>query len=232
MKPPMRKTILWLAALTAALLLAGGGILSAGGQFTPPQNDDSWLSALLEQIDERSRSAANPAEKALLEDKRNRLEQVQQARQESILLAAPTLTLGVCPPPEAAVSAEELPQGIFKLDGEGDYQELDFLAVNGWRGRVNGNMVTALAGWRFSNPAEGLLVIFTVNAPFQEQPAPQPGGALRILTAEGYRLTLSNEQGSLYYYDLAARRWLTRADEVVPTLPPLPTHTPAAVPCP
>lgn len=232
MKPPMRKTILWLAVLTGALLLAGGGILSARGQFNPPQNDGSWLSALLEQIDERSRSAANPAEQALLEDKRSRLEQVQQARQESILLAAPTLTLGVCPPSEAAVNAEELPQGIFELDGEGDYQELDFMAVNGWRGRVNGNLVTALAGWRFSNPAEGLLVIFTVNAPFQEQPAPHQGGALRILTAQGHRLTLSDEQGILYYYDLAARRWLTRADEVVPTLPPLPTYTPAAVPCP
>ena len=232
MKPPMRKTILWLAALTGALLLVGGGILSVSGQSNPPQNEGGWLSALLEEVDERLRSAANPTEQALLEDKRSRLEQVQQARQESILLAAPTLTLGVCPPPEPTPNPDDLPQGIFELDGEGDYQDIDLMAVNGWRGQVNGNAVTALAGWRFSNPAEGLLVVFTVNAPFQEEPAPRQGGALRILSADGNRLTLSDEQGSLYYYDLAARRWLSRADEVVPTLPPLPTYTPAAVPCP
>lgn len=232
MKPPMRKTILWLTALAGALLLVGGGILSVSGQSNPPQKDGDWLSALLAQIEERSQTAVNPTEQALLEDKRSRLEQVQQARQEPLLLAAPTLTLGVCPPPEASTAADDLPQGVFELDGEGDFQEMDFMALNGWRGWVNGNQVTALAGWRFSNPGEGLLVVFTVNAPFQVESAPQAGGTLRILSADGNRLTLSDEQGRLYYYDLAARRWLSRADEVVPTLPPLPTFTPADVPCP
>jgi len=230
----IKKRIIWLAVVTAAVVLLASGILSAGGQFDPQQGQGGgdWLTLLLEQIGERSRSAVNPTEQALLEDKRSRLEQVQQARQEAALQAVPTLTLGVCPPPDVQ-TVDDLPQGIFELDGEGDYEDLDFMAVNGWRGSVNGNFVTVMAGRQFSNAAQGMLVLFTVKAPLQAETAPAQGGRLRITAAEGYRLTLTDEQGGVYYYDVAARRWLSSPDEIVPTLPPIPTFTPqAGLPCP
>lgn len=235
MKSPMRSSILWLAALFGALLLVGGGILSARGQFNPQPSESAgdWIASLLEQINERSRNASNPAEQALLEDKRSRLQQVQEARQEAGLLTVPTLTLGVCPPPEPTVSIMALPQGIFEMDGEGDYEDLDFMALNGWRGAVNGNWVTVMAGRQFSDPSRGKLALFTVNAPLQMEAAPVPRGSLRITAADGYRLTLTDEQGGVIYYDVAARRWLTSPDEAAPTLPPIPTFTPVAgLPCP
>ncbi|GAP09423.1 hypothetical protein BECAL_00567 [Bellilinea caldifistulae] len=234
MRSPTRRPILWLAALLGALLLVGGSILSARGQFNPQQGDSGggWLTTLLEQISERSQSAVNPAEQALLEEKLNRLQQIQEARQSAGLLAAPTLTLGVCPPPESTPATVEQPEGIFELEDQGDYEDLDFMAVNGWSGSVNGNFVTVMAGRRFSEPAGGMLVLFTVNAPIQKEPAPVPSSLLRIMAADSYRLTLADEQGRVFYFDVAARRWLTAPDEVVPTLPPIPTFTPQAVPCP
>lgn len=235
MSPQTRKPIVWLSLIVGLILLVGGGILSAGGQFDPQQGEGggNWLTVLLEQIDQRSQNAANPTEQALLDDKRNRLQQVQQARQEAGLLAAPTLTLGVCPPPEPTISTAALPQGIFELEDRGDYEDLDFMALNGWRGVVNGNEVTVMAGWQFSNPAQGKLVLFTLRAPMQEVLAPAQNGGLRISAAAGYRLTLTDEQGGVYYFDVAARRWLSSPDEIVPTLPPIPTFTPQpGLPCP
>ncbi|MEW6505564.1 MAG: hypothetical protein AB1457_16520 [Chloroflexota bacterium] len=235
MNLPTRRPILWLAALLGALLLVGGGILSVRGQFNPQQGDagGDWLTTLLEQINERSQQAVNPTEQALLEEKRSRLQQVQEARQQVGVLTVPTLTLGVCPSPEATPSIAELPQGIFELDGEGDYEDLDFMAVNGWRGSVNGNWVTVLAGRQFSDRNQGKLVLFTLNAPMQEEVTIGKGGALRITAAEGQRLTLTDEEGSVLYFDVAARRWLSSPDEIVPTLPPLATYTPqTGWPCP
>jgi hypothetical protein len=234
MRSPTRRPILWLAALLGALLLVGGGFLSARGQFNPQQGDSSggWLTTLLEQIGERSQSAVNPAEQALLEEKLNRLQQIQEARQSPALLAAPTLTLGVCPPPESNPATAGQPEGIFELEDQGDYEDLDFMAINGWRGWVNGNWVTVMAGWRISDPNQGMLVLFAVHAPYQEEASARQGGALRITAADGYRLTLTDEQGSPLYFDVAARRWLSSPDEILPTLPPIPTFTPQAVPCP
>ncbi len=233
MSPQSKKNIVWWSVALGVIFLIGGGILSARGQFNPPpgESGEGWMAALIDQLSQREQQAVNPTEQALLQDKLNRLQQVEAARQSAGLLAQPTLTLGVCPPPEPTLSIEDLPQGLLDLE-ESDYRELDLMAVNGWRGQVNGNWITALAGWQVSNPAQGILALFTFNAPLQVEAAPAQGGALRIASAEGYRLTLLDDQGRVYFYDLAARRWLNSADEIVPTLPPVPTFTPAWAPCP
>ncbi|MEW6649608.1 MAG: hypothetical protein AB1453_05395 [Chloroflexota bacterium] len=230
MFPVLKSKRRGLAALLGLALLIGAGVYTAGGQFDPPAGSD-WVSASIADLQRRLDQSANPAEQALLREKLNRLEPIQQTRQQAAdVQALPPQIEDVC----ANLSQQvETPapreEGLIVL-AERDYEDLDLLAENGWQGWVNGSWVRVFAGQSFFG-GSGRLLIFTENAPLHsiDLPAAAP---LRIESASGSRLTLSDAQGVQYFFDAAARQFLSAPDEIVPSLPPLPTFTPQPGFCP
>ncbi len=216
-----------LAVLIGLALLITAGVLTAGGQFDPPAGDD-WISASVADLQHRLDQSTNPAEQDLLQDKLNRLNHIQQTRQEAGVQSLPPQPEELCPALSQAVETPaQREEGVLLLE-EHDYEDLDLMADNGWQGWVNGNWVRVLAG-RSPATAGGKLLVFTENVGFQGFDLPAP---LRIESASGSRLVLSDADGAAYYFDVAARQFLAAPDEIVPTLPPLPTFTPQPSRCP
>lgn len=223
-----------LAVLIGLALLITAGVLTAGGQFDPPAGDD-WISASVADLQLRLDQSTNPAEQDLLQDKLNRLNHIQQARQEAGIQSLPPQPEELCPAlPQAVETPAQREEGILLLE-EHDYEDLDLMADNGWQGwvtppqgGVNGNWVRVLAG-RSLATSGGKLLVFTENVGFQGFDLPAP---LRIESASGSRLVLRDADGAAYFFDVAARQFLAAPDEIVAPLSPLPTFTPEPSLCP
>ncbi len=220
-----------LAALIGLALLISAGILTAGGQFDPSTGSD-WVSVSIADLQHRLNASNNPIEQALLSDKINRLNHIQQARQQAGIQALPPQAEAedIC---SALAQSLETPttrqEGILVLE-EHDFEDVGLIADNGWQGWVDDNWVRVLAGRSISNNG-GLLLIFTENAAFQSVHL-TAAAPLRIEDANGSRLTLRDRDGAAYFFDVAARQFLNSPDEVAPSLPPLPTFTPQPNFCP
>jgi hypothetical protein len=100
---------------------------------------------------------------------------------------------------------------------------------NGWFGLFNEQPVNIFAGALVGDKDQGAIFIF------MELPkrgylelilTPTKHGGVRVVSEQNNRLTLVSTDGTTYYFDLPARRFVASLTEFVPSATPLPTYTP------
>jgi hypothetical protein len=126
------------------------------------------------------------------------------------------------------------PTGIYsdtKVQASGLKIGMD--AQNSWFGFVGGNSTTVYAGALLDQPDQGVVHLF-MNFPtrgFEEQIlTPTKHGGVRVVSEQNNRLTLVSTDGTTYYFDVPARRFVASLSEVVPSATPPPTYTPIPLP--
>jgi hypothetical protein len=108
-------------------------------------------------------------------------------------------------------------------------QKMGLDAQNAWFGLFNGLPVSIYAGALAWDPEQGAIFLFMelpkrgVEDRFL---TPTKHGGVRVVSDQDNRLTLLSTDGTTYYFDLPARRFVASLTEVVPTATPLPTYTP------
>jgi hypothetical protein len=142
-----------------------------------------------------------------------------ESRTLSVTLAAMMqVTPGSARPGINSASAVSLP-----ADAE------DFSVQNVWVGSVNGTWYSLYAGAEQAHPKEGALLLVTVDrAQVWEERfrVPLSQGALRVTAEQVQRLTLSAPDGTPYYFDVLARRFVGSLVAYADTATPLPSLTP------
>ncbi len=226
-----------------SLILAGGGLLVlvvlamsvfflSGSPFDAAASGPAWLDQSIQEMELRLQAAVNPTERALLDDKLQRLRQLESNRLMGGV-STPTVVADPCllrPTTEPAAETARI-QGAVQVDLD-RYEDLGLLSTSRWEQDSPEGWLAVLVGALIEDPEQGIVILFRENAPYETYPAPAPGGALRILEAQSERLTLEDETGALIYFDVPARQFLSDPSQVVPSLVPQPTFTPAPPLCP
>lgn len=129
---------------------------------------------------------------------------------------------------------EIAPTGIYDDERfKAQWQAFGFNVENAWFGIVNGNLVTVFAGAPNTDQQQGMLKVSLIlpNREFQgEFTTVEKHGALEVVSEQNNRLTLVSTDGTTFYFDLPAMRFVSSPTEVVPTMTPLPTYTPIVLP--
>jgi hypothetical protein len=126
------------------------------------------------------------------------------------------------------------PTGIYSDTGvQASGLKIGMDAQNSWFGFVDGNAITVFGGALLDQPDQGAVHLFT-NFPtrsFDEQIlTPTKHGGVRVVSVQNNRLTLVSTDGTTYYFDVPARRFVASLTEVVPSATPPPTYTPIPLP--
>jgi hypothetical protein len=114
-----------------------------------------------------------------------------------------------------------------RIKPSGEKMGLD--AQNAWVGIFNGRPVSVFAGALSEVPEQGAIYIFVelptggVNELIL---TPTKHGGVRVISDYNNRLTLVSTDGTTYYFDLPARRFVASLTEIVPSATPPFTFTP------
>ena len=107
--------------------------------------------------------------------------------------------------------------------------QADFVAQNAWVGLINQRWLAVYAGALRSDPQQGALLLVTVTderVDEQRFVVALSQGALRISAENVQRLTITAPNGTNYYFDVQARRFVGSLIAYADTATPLPTYTP------
>jgi hypothetical protein len=100
---------------------------------------------------------------------------------------------------------------------------------NGWFGLFNKQPVNIFAGALSWDADQGAIYLF-MELPERGMSklilTPTKHGAVSVVSEQNNRLTLVSTDGTTYYFDLPARRFVDSLTVVVPSATPLPTYTP------
>jgi cytoskeletal protein RodZ len=116
-----------------------------------------------------------------------------------------------------------------RIQPSGEKMGLD--AQNAWVGILDGYPVSVFAGALSGVPEQGAIYIFVElpNTGVNEQIlTPTQHGGVRVVSEQNNRLTLVSTDGTTYYFDVPARRFVDSLTEIVPiaTLPATKTLLP------
>lgn len=124
-----------------------------------------------------------------------------------------------------------LPTGIYDDQRVKISAALLFIdAQNAWGGFIDGYRFTLYAGALQSDPNQGVvgLVISLPNGKrFSQFATSSKHGALRVVSELNNRLNLISSDGTVFYFDLPTRQFVTSLTEVAPSVTPSPLVTPA-----
>jgi hypothetical protein len=137
--------------------------------------------------------------------------------------------LATTPSPTSPITP--FPTGIIesniKQKASGELLGLD--TQNVWVGYVAGNEADVTAGALLSDPEQGAIYL-VVSIPHSDVMelilTPTKHGAVHVVSEHHNRLMLVSTDGTTYYFDVPARRFVGSLTEVVPSATPLPTYTP------
>jgi hypothetical protein len=126
------------------------------------------------------------------------------------------------------------PTGIYSDESvQASGMKMDMDAQNEWFGFIGGNSTNVFAGALVGEPDQGVVHLF-INFPtrgFDEQIlTPTKHGGVHVVSEQNNRLTLVSTDGTTYYFDVPARRFVASQTEVVPSATPPPTYTPIPLP--
>ena len=233
---PRRKRF-WIPLVFAALALAALAV-PVLAQQAGPGHLEGWaarkaaeLEAALPQVRDRAMADSLEGKVAAL-----RYQESLEATAAAVGAVPPEDPCALMPTPLPAAKADARPDGIL----EGPLAVMPGTRVEGhdqWTGQAGSIRLTAFAGLRLDLPGQGVVVVWEDNsAGGGEYLAPQATGALKIVAERQGRLELVDEQGSIRFFDLPARQFLTPAEaqakSALPTVIPQPTFTPAPQLCP
>ena len=218
-------------AITAVILLAVMvKILSTPPTATPA--GPAWVENNAQALESTLAVSTNPTEEAFIQSKLDQLRRIQ-ATSGSSLQNVPEKPADSC-----ALRPTELPTpirtaGLKQLQPDQHYQEFNATITSRWQGEINSQWVTVLAGIQLVDLPQPAVWVFVENTDDRGiYPAAQANATLQIVSADGARLTLKDAAGTTFYFDVAARAYLSSPDEILPTLAPLPTNTPEPEICP
>jgi len=217
-------------ALTVVILLTVMvKILSTPPAATPA--GPVWVEGNAHALEATLAVSTNPTEEAFIQSKLDQLRRIQ-ATSAGSLQNVPDKPKDAC-----ALRPTELPPvdptpGVVQFQSE-IYDAAGAIYTSRWQGEVNSQWVTVLAGIQLVDPPHPAVWVFVENTDDRGiYPAAQANTTLQIVTADGARLTLQDAAGTTFYFDVAARAYLSSPDEILPTLAPLPTNTPEPEICP
>lgn len=104
---------------------------------------------------------------------------------------------------------------------------------NVWVGLVDGNEADVTAGALLSDPEQGaiyLVVSIPRGGVMEQILTPTKHGAVRVVSEQNNRLELVSTDGTTYYFDVPARRFVNSRTEVVLSATPPATETPLPTP--
>jgi len=217
-------------ALAAVILLAVMvKLLSTLPAATPA--GPAWVENNAQALEATLAVSTNPTEEAFIQSKLDQLRRIQ-ATSGGSLQNAPEKPLDACALRPTALPTPEKTPGVEAFTPE-LYEDLQGKMNSRWLGEVNGQWVTVMAGVQLAEPPEPAVWVFVENTDDRSiYPAPDASETLQIVSANGVRLTLQDAAGTVFYFDAAARAYLSSPAEILPTLAPLPTNTPAPEICP
>jgi hypothetical protein len=196
-RPPGQTEKNWrraaLLVLVASIVGAGAAIAAAASAPTCDQQ--------IAQLNNRLLGTAPPADPEAL---RQRYAAYEKA------------FAGICGPPAAASPVQPSPgdneppyvlrAGIFE-PAEDILPEWDF--VNYWVGHVGAQWVFVYAGLQDADPTQGgVVVIPNCSPPSEFLPTPIAAGRVKIISAEGARLTLLAADGKTIVFDVVAETYV------------------------
>jgi hypothetical protein len=157
--------------------------------------------------------------------------------QYAIMLATYMVTTPSPTPPRTFAPTGTEEDMYVKPSGE----KMGLDAQNAWLGILDGRPVSVFAGALSGDPEQGAIYIFVElnNTGVNEQIlTPTKHGGVRVVSEHNNRLTLVSTDGTTYYFDVPARRFVASLTEAVPsatppnTFPPKPTLHPIWTPIP
>lgn len=215
----------------SALILLGVmvKILSRPASLSP--TGSAVLNANAQALKATLAVSTNPTEQAFINSKLELLNNMQANSLQGQVNPAEKSS-SVCAFEPTSLPAVGHSPGIEQLQPDVLYQEFDADVFSRWHGEINGQWATVMAGARLTDPPQPTLWVFIENtADSGIYPAVNASGALHILSADQSRLTLRDDAGATFYFDAAARAYLTDPGAILPTLAPQPTFTPEAAVC-
>jgi len=157
-----------------------------------------------------------PSEKrALLEASYRRAEQERRGPPpKNPALPPPT------PAPTPAGGPITLPQrpagaGIIVESGQAPLPGSLYAIENSWHKPEDGGFIQVFAGAEREDPAQGIVAVVVATGNGQPPPplevhrTPAKAGAVRVVDADGERLTLRTSSGATFIFDVPARRFVS-----------------------
>jgi hypothetical protein len=108
-------------------------------------------------------------------------------------------------------------------------KKLGLTTQNAWSGFLDGNRVDLYAGALLDDPSQGAIYLFVTipNSGFMGLIlTPTKHGGVRVVSEQNNRLTMISTDGTTYFFDIPARRFVNSLTEVVPSATPPATRTP------
>jgi hypothetical protein len=99
-------------------------------------------------------------------------------------------------------------------------------AQNAWFGLLDGRPVSVHAGALLGDSSQGAIYILGGRGVNGQILTPTKHGGVRVVSEQNNRLTLVSTDGTTYYFDVPARRFVDSLTEVVPSATSLFTWTP------
>lgn len=230
MKKTSGKISTILFTLIGVILLAVMIKMLNGAQSETASAGPAWVERDIQALQSTLAVSANPTEEAFIQKKLDQLRKIQsnslQAQNNAPEKPSDKCALRPTPLPTAVPTpgVEQFPAEL--------YEQYNLFVNSRWLGEVNGQWTAVLAGYPKDDPQHGVVLVLVQNTDIREViSAPQSSGALHITAADGARLTLTDESGTAFYFDAAARAFASSIDEVLPTLAPQPTYTPTVDIC-
>ncbi len=215
-----------------ALLGIGAYLIFANNR--PLQaNPMSYTAQKAAEFERTKAAVSDPTQQAFLQEKINQLQAVDKARALN-RAAAPTKAADLCAAQNRISAASEGKRLVGVLNDLFPPPHLSaYQITNAWQDQVNGVWVQVYAGSQIENPEQGLVVVSYENAPGGGVVlAPAQSGLLRITASDRSRLTLQNDSGIEYYFDVPSGTFVDSLRAEVPVVVPLPTYTPQPGLCP
>lgn len=206
---------------------------------TPGPSATAWYDHPLISPEEREFYRRLPPEKQapLQRDFEARLRALNSTPLPGATKPMPTLEPGKTP--YASIPQKPAGSGAIVEDGPPPFCGTCFVMTNMWYEIVSGKNIRVYAGALPDNPgvssqpaSQGMVIVWGEG----NYPTPIKVGPVRVVDARGERLILQSENGTTFYFDVPARRFVGSLTEVVPTATsapiPIPTATPTQRPYP
>ncbi len=199
--------------------------------------------------------ATTPPPTSILDFERTQIAAIEQTGAVITLTPLPTGTLwsfpayiGTSAPGPALPSTPAGDGDIYDFGRQDTGKLMGINIVNEWLGEVSGRTFDVYAGSDYGDTtnAQGMVYVIVYDeydspqGPFLVKlpdgghyPTPKQDGPVRIVGAQGARLTLLAADGQTFYFDVPGQQFTASLTDVVPTATPWPvTRIPTPIPTP
>jgi hypothetical protein len=126
----------------------------------------------------------------------------------------PQPTTGSNPANAPTVNTQARPRGILNRQ-QGPFGSQYALVENAWQDTVDGVWVQVFAGHLTQESKQGVVIVnvlksdLDTSGPLETFKTPTASGSVRIVAADGTKLTLKAADGKTWVFDVAARQYLS-----------------------